>query len=285
MMHGRILLLAAIAATFACPCAARDEPQPATYSRAEIDAKLNELKAALSADIDAKLGALKFVSVDTDKKLDALKSFVSVDTDAKVDALKRSLLGGSYSKAEMDTKLASLTSDTDKKLDGLGQREATDIKVIEAKIPTAPWYANALLAAVCSLLVSLWVSNKSADRSEAQKDAERRVDASEQIVDHWVADTERVANAEHLLKSPNELQAASNKNVIIGLGNWYERVAERWLDGRVDTSILEAHNLKQIMSEFWAKLEDGKNQTPRVDFGPQQAEWPHLEKLVAPKTP
>jgi Skp family chaperone for outer membrane proteins len=135
----------------------------------EIDAKINAVNSSL-ADLDKKLDAYNSSMIsDTDKKLDAYRSSLIIDTEKKLDALKSDLQGSSYSRKAIDGKLSAITTDTNDKVDDLGQREEAEIKALDSRIPTAPWLNAALLGALFGMAASFAFTRYSATRSDAQR--------------------------------------------------------------------------------------------------------------------
>ena len=155
---------------------------------AETDNKLDVYKSSLMADTDKKLDAYKSSMIDLGKKLDAYKSSLMTDTESKLDANKSSLIAdadkklnalksdlqvSSYSRKAIDDKLSAITTDTNGKMNDLGQRAEAEIKELDNRIPTAPWLSAALLGALFGLAASFAFTRYSAPRSDAQ----RRTDA------------------------------------------------------------------------------------------------------------
>jgi hypothetical protein len=261
MLDGRSLCTLAILMTLIIPAAAQSQ-NAQTYSSADVDSKLETLRANVSAEIDAKLNAIKSsVETDLDKKLDALKSSLSTDTTSKLDALKSSLQASSYSQKAIDDKLSAL-----------GQREEAEIKALDSKIPTAPWWGAAVLGAILGAIFgassSFAVARYSAGRLDAQ--------TADTLVDEYVAIFDKAAATRDLLKNPNKIGTDTDKNVIINIGNWYERVADRWRSHRADPAILESNNFTEILLEFWNSVEALKTAQPPINLTEQQHGWPAL---------
>ena len=158
-------------------------------SLADLDKKLDAHKSSLIADTDNKLDAYKSSLADLDKKLDAYKSSLITDTenkldankssliadaDKKLDALKSDLQASSYPRKAIEDKLAAITTDTNDKVNALGQREEAEIKALDSRIPMAPWLNAALLGALFGLAMSFAYIRYSVRTSDAQ----RRMDAT-----------------------------------------------------------------------------------------------------------
>jgi hypothetical protein len=176
----------------------------------QIDAKLNAVRSSL-ADLDKKLDAYKSsLMTATDKKLDAYKSSLITDADKKLDALKSDLQATTYSQKDLDGKVSAITIDMNNKLDALksntysqkvidelyairtdtnnkvndlGQREQAALKALDSRIPTAPWWGGpvlgAILGALSGALASFGVARYAAGKSEAR----RRTDAADALID------------------------------------------------------------------------------------------------------
>jgi hypothetical protein len=151
---------------------------------ADTDKKLDAYKSALIADTDKKLDAYKASLADLDKKLDAYKSSLITDTenkldankssliadaDKKLDALKSDLQASSYSRTAIDGKLSAITTDTNDKVNNLGQREEAEIKALDSRIPIAPWLNAALLGALFGLAASFAFTRYTASKSDARR--------------------------------------------------------------------------------------------------------------------
>jgi hypothetical protein len=257
------------------PAAAQDQNVQA-YPSAEIDSRLATLRNDVTAEIDAKLSAIKsFLEADLDKKLDAYKSSVMTDTDKKLDALKSNLQASTYSQKAIDDKLSAIATDTSNKVNDLGQREEAEIKALDGKIPSAPWWGGAVLGAIFGALASFAVARYSAGLLDAQ----RRMDAADTLIDEYITISDKAAAARDLLKNPNKIGTDTDKNVIINVGNWYERVADKWLNNRADPAILESNNFTEILLEFWNSVEALKKAEPPTNLSEQQLGWPALDSF------
>jgi len=135
---------------------------------ADTDKKLDAYQSSL-AELDKKLDGYKSSLADLDKKLDAYQSSLIADADKKLDALKSDLQASSYPRNAIDDKLSAITTDTNDKVNTLGQREEAEIKALDSRIPIAPWLNAALLGALFGLAASYAFTRYSAPKSDAQR--------------------------------------------------------------------------------------------------------------------
>jgi Skp family chaperone for outer membrane proteins len=274
-------------------------------SLADLDKKLDAYKSSLMTATDKKLDAYKSsLMTATDKKLDAYKSSLITDSDTKLDALKSDLQASTYSQKDIDGKVSAITTDMNNKLDALksntysqkviddklsatttdtnnkvndlGQREEAELKALDSRIPTAPWWGGpvlgAILGALSGALTSFGVARYAAGKSEAR----RRTDAADALIDQYIMIPDKVAAARDLLQNSNRIRRDADKNLVISVGNWYERVADRWLHKRADPTILKDNKMDEILLDFWNSVEALKTAHPPIDFTPQQGHWPAL---------
>ena len=188
MLDRRLLCVSAILMLLVIPAAAQDQ-NVKSYSSEEIDSMLRTLRNDVANEFDAKISAVNSSLADLDKKLDAYKSSLITDTenkldankssliadaDKKLDALKSDLQASSYPRNAIDDKLSAITTDTNDKVNALGQREEAEIKALDSRIPMAPWLNAALLGALFGLAMSFAYIRYSVRTSDAQ----RRMDAT-----------------------------------------------------------------------------------------------------------
>ena len=282
-------------------------------SLADLDKKLDAYKSSSVTATDKKLDAYKSsLMTATDEKLDAYKLSLITDADKKLDALKPDLQASTYSQKDIDGKVSAITTDMNNKLDALksnyyspkviydelsaittdtnnkvndlGQREEAELKALDSRIPTAPWWGGpvlgAILGALSGALASFGVARyaagavarDAAERSEAQ----RRTDAADALIDQYITIPDKVAAARDLLQNSNRIRRDTDKNLVINVGNWYERVADRWLHKRADPTILKDNKMDEILLDFWNSVEALKTARPPIDFTEQQGNWPAL---------
>jgi hypothetical protein len=147
---------------------------------------------------------------------------------------------------------------------------------LDSRIPTAPWWGGpvlgAILGALSGALTSFGVARYAAGKSEAQ----RRTDAADALIDQYITIPDKVAAARDLLQNSNRIRRDADKNAVINVGDWYERVADRWLHKRADPTILKDNKMDKILLDFWNSVEALKTARPPIDFTEQQGHWPAL---------
>ena len=90
------------------------------------------------------------------------------------------------------------------------------------------------------------------------------MDAADTLIDEYITISDKAAAVRDLLKNANKIGTDTDKNVIINVGNWYERVADKWLNNRADPAILESNNFTEILLEFWNSVEALKKRSHRL---------------------
>jgi hypothetical protein len=73
-------------------------------------------------------------------------------------------------------------------------------------------------------------------------------------------------------------------SLIVKVGNWYERMAQRLVDNAADRSILETRGLINQAKVFWKELQKAQStldeeKSSRFNFHEQIAAWPTLASL------
>ncbi|MBV8753609.1 MAG: hypothetical protein JO328_12195 [Hyphomicrobiales bacterium] len=268
MLFRRALIFALLLLASIAPSAAQVQP-PTPDATAEIDAKLNSLKSDI-------LGST-YSRTAIDERIGRI--------EAQLGSLKQTL-------DKIDTDLRDTARMLNSRMDTEASYQQTLIKSIDARVSGVPWWWSVGLAAFLSFIVSGTIAEygrrKSVAQSVAQSAAQRAADHAQRVadqtnlaIDDWLSSAGTFANVSHFFTHSDELVNNNvNMNIIIGVGNWYERLAQKWLAGDVNGVELEANNIRNEMRDFWRGLENLKIAKPPVDFSPQQKEWQSLQQLA-----
>ena len=248
-----------------------------TYTRNEIDTKLNVLESRSEADA-------RFQDVYKRDQIDQQL------------AVLRNLISQGDSKADVDAKIADVQKDFKSALDASNasnvQKKADLEKLIAAtdsKIPTfPPWVA--VVISLFAVAVSIFLGNQSRITSttianDGKEEARRSVREARaySVVAEWRGLSEKIGRARDLFQHPDKLVSNGapvkpNFAVLVEVGNWYEGMAEQWRSGTTDNGVLQRNGLKDQAKEFWDGLPAAKTTLPELDQ--KISDWTDLQWLA-----
>jgi hypothetical protein len=258
--------LVAVAVVLLCgsldfPCHAANQPQ--TYTKNDIDAKLDNLRAEITG-----------------------KTISKTDINARFDEL-RELIKETSTKSEVDAKLNAVQQVVNvykKGADDQGQRISDELKATNDRIPSVPWWAPPLVSLVAAA-GSIIVSWRIAVGNRAQSDVQRAKDKAWSLIEQWGASFDKVSRALGALRQPQSLNDPDNLLGVLAVGNMYDVIGRTWKTGDADKKVLEENNMKAQADEFWkdvmrAKQELAKVPNNTVDLDKPIREWPDLAWLA-----
>jgi hypothetical protein len=252
---------------------AQDQPLPA-FSLEELDNKLKGLESKAEADARFK---------DT---------YSRSDIDAKIQDIRNALAQGA-SRSELDARISDLQKifdSTEKRNSGWRSDVEKRVSVLENKAPPiSPWIAVAISAlALCASGFGIYWSSRTSNRvaEESREEARRaaREARADNLVNAWQGLSDKVSNALGLFEEPGAMHNADGSlntphyNLLIGLGNWYDRMAAQWRNGSADPEVLRKEGLKIQVEEFWKGL--AKIEAVLPDIRQQMDDWDNLQWLA-----
>ena len=249
-----------------------------SYSAAEVEAKLNSLQSNVESEIGTKLAELKSrMNSDVAGAINELKTSLQTEIGKRLDDFRKSLPPAGITKTELDAAIVTAGNDLHQKIDNATKATNDKIKALDDKVSKQPpWFATALLGAVLGFAASLLMSVR-ADKQRASEDARN---AADEFVQNWNLNLATIANVDALFSDPSKIDD-SGRNLIIGLGNTYQILAEKWQSNRIDRNILQRHDMFNKAKTFWQNVERLKTATPVVDMSAAQTSWPQLRLLAA----
>jgi ElaB/YqjD/DUF883 family membrane-anchored ribosome-binding protein len=253
------------------------QKSPKSYSAAEVEAKLNSLQSNVESEIGTKLAELKSrIDSDAAAAIDELKSSLQTEIGKRLDDFRKSLPPAGITKTELNAAILTASNDLRQKIDNATKTTDDKIKALDDKVSKQPpWFATAALGAALGFLASLLMSVR-ADRQRASEEARN---AAHEFVQNWNLNLATISNVDALFSDPTKIDD-SGKNQIIGIGNTYQILAEKWRSNRIDRDILERHEMFQKAKTFWQNVERLKTATPVVDMSAAQSSWPQLRLLA-----
>jgi hypothetical protein len=240
---------------------------------------------------------------DLDNKLKSLES--KAETDARFKDI--------YSRSEVDTKIQELRSasaqgasrseidarigDLQKIFDAAEQRNSVWRSDLEKRVvaletkapPISPWIAVFIsIAAAAVSGFGIYWSYRTANSVAADNRAEGRRTAQEAradaIVNAWQGLSGKIGRALGLFRNPDAIldpngsPNSENYELLVELGNWYDRMAEQWRSGSADTTVLRSAGLKRQAEEFWKGLEIVEAKLSGIRT--QMTDWNNLRWLA-----
>lgn len=266
---------------------AQDQPT-STYSKNEIDAKLNDLES--KSDADARFRDV-YKRDEVDRRIGDLRNLISQNA----------------TKADVDAKIADVQKAFKTALDSSeatnAQRKADLEKLIAAtdsKIPTFPPWVAVVISAL-AVAVSIFLGNQARITStnlateakntstrlanEAKDEARRSVREARaySVIAEWRGLRTEIGRALDLFLNPNKLvlngaPVKPNYAILVDVGNWYDGMAEQWHSGTTDSDVLQRNGLKEQAKEFWDGLQAARTTLPDLDR--QIAAWTNLQWLA-----
>jgi hypothetical protein len=232
---------------------------------------------------------------ELEKSIETLRR--QVDAMPRVDA---------YSRAEIDRKIdavvktlkaiearANAPSDVDKKVAAVADaRIKAELDPIREKLKPAdgdlPWPLLLSAAGLALSLAALWRAQTTRSEVRAKAEADQRASHTRQFVDEWLdwSKSDRAGQVHDVLKQPSKLADAENMTKVVSVGTWMNRVASDWIGGNLDKNIVERHDIKPTLQEFWRLLEAAKDDSSataevKLEIEQRQREWSRLEALTA----
>ncbi len=224
----------ALALAIAAPVSsANAQDRAATpYSNADIDAMIADLRRAIDAEAAARQAA---------------EGKIGASIAAEASAAARANDAEAAARRAADDKIGASIA---------AEASANDakLKALNDKIPTAPWYASTLLGAILGALAAFFSSMFFAQTARVEADRVRRRAASNALCDQWRDMEGPIANALYLVGHPADLVDPRNRNIIVGYGNWLNRLGARWRAGELDIPNLKSESLDTIARNFWGQL-------------------------------
>lgn len=238
------------------------------------------------ADIERRVEALR-------RQVEALPRvdlYTRAEIDSRLEAIARALKTvemRSYSQSEVDTKLSAV----EKVAEG---RLKTELDPIRDKLKSEgaiPWSLLISAAGFLLSLVAFWRTQQTRAEDKAKAEVDRRVALARKVVDEWGEWTkgDKVAHVHFVLEQPAKLadatHGAENRNKVLALGVWMNRVATDWLRGDLDASVARTHGIDQMLKTFWNLLEGAKAKpgvAPEVvqEIEQRQREWTRLKEFI-----
>jgi hypothetical protein len=185
------------------------QSRPATpYSNEDIDNKLSELRHAIDGESDSRAAGAAKVQ-------DAL-STLSADLKALRQA-GDSAVKAAEAKASND--VAALGS----RIDQLARLNEVRLDDLNGRLPTAPWWASPILGAGLGAVAGFFSSWVWARRASTENDRLRRRAAAQTACSEWLGMNETIAKALFLIKNPDHLIQADDRNIVVGYANWLDK--------------------------------------------------------------
>jgi hypothetical protein len=274
LLYGAILFSFLVAAQNVW---AQDQPLP-PFSLEELDNKLKGLES--KADADARFKDI----------------YSRSDVDAKVQDLRNAIAQGA-SRSELDARIGDLQKiidSTEKRNSDWRSEIDKRVAALENKSPPiSPWIAITIsaLALLTSGFGVYWSSRTSNRVAEASREENRRVARevhADSLVTAWQGLSDKISKALGLFEDPGAMRNADGSlnsehyNLLIDLGNWYDRMAAQWRNGMSDAEILRTEGLKTQAEEFWKGLE--KIEAVLPDIRQQMNDWKNLDWLATTPT-
>jgi hypothetical protein len=265
-MHAVKVMAALIAIGCAsAPVVQAQTRSPRSYSKVEIDKKIDEIRRDLIAkiptpeQIEALLGPV-YSKTDVDQKLNQLGATIPQQTVSRQDLDKA--LQQTVSKQDFDEALQRTASRQDlndaiaRTTDSAKARE----EAIEDRLPrTPPWVAPlvSLLGVMISGGLAYYIASKAREQAKtiaAAARAKAEADAvnirTSAYIREWRSGQGRMhALVLHDLTCAQAITDPDARNRIADVGNWLDDLADDTLEGRLDQAKMNS-GFKSVAEEF-----------------------------------
>ena len=220
---------------------AQKQPPPSTYSRAEIDKKIDQLRKEILATVPSEQ--------ELEDRLATLYSKSDIDT--QLDKIRKSLQQ-TISQAELTTMLTTANNDAKVREQSLKNK----IQILDSRIPKiSPWAA--IIAAACGTIVSLAVGIASGLIAHKARTQARTLAANATASEYEKEWSESIGK-----KCANVISALKGKgpitdkfNDVADVFNWFDRLAGDVTNARVTEKIIQRAQFKKHAADFWNALQ------------------------------
>ncbi len=110
------------------------------------------------------------------------------------------------------------------------------------------------------------------------------------LAEKYIEMFDKIAEAKTMLRDPNALDTAANRNAVANVANWLEIVASCYLNELADSEILRSLGLPQLALRFYREMSEAmcatENGSTSLAFGPDRlVELKHLNRLAQGEAP
>ncbi|MBV8892100.1 MAG: hypothetical protein JO266_09070 [Acidobacteria bacterium] len=218
---------------------AQKQPPPSTYSKAEIDQKIDQLQQVILSTVPSRQELNDRIA----------KLYSKSDIDTALDQIRRSFPQQTVTQAELSARLTDA--------DNIAKaREQQLYQSLDNKIPkVSPWVA--IILATAGTSVSLFVGITSmvvANRATTQTQSLAQEKRADELHEEWTSIGWKHANAINTLdgQPPNH----DDLNEIIDVAHCSNKLAKNFKGDRVTQKMIENADFKERGMEFWDALEN-----------------------------
>ena len=218
---------------------AQKQPPPSTYSKAEIDQKIDQLQQVILSMVPSRQELNDRIA----------KLYSKSDIDTALDQIRRSFPQQTVTQAELSARLTDA--------DNIAKaREQQLYQSLDNKIPkVSPWVA--IILATAGTSVSLFVGIASmvvANRATTQTQSLAQEKRADELHEEWTSIGWKHANAINTLggQPPNH----NDLNEKIDVAHFSNKLVENFKGNRVTQKMIENAGFKERGMEFWDALEN-----------------------------
>jgi hypothetical protein len=277
----RHLAFAALAVLFLSTTTAFGAKHPRSYSRAEVDRMIDQLRTELLAKIPPKLPAeptppqpitlptlpLGYSKEEVDVLLAKLRANIEQNAVTKNDITQA-------------TRQFVTTPQLDDGIDHATKEAILREKDIEDKLtpPYPSWIPLAISIAslICSIGIPIWSRNTVQDNTTNRANALRDTaeDRARERVNEWPDHADDYASVMDLLQNIAPITEPEHLNLVARIGNFFNRLAADVSRGTTDANIITVSGLKRHAMSFVTALEPRPEQTIIDNL----AQWDNLRQ-------